>query len=275
MKFILLVLSIVVFIGCGSDDGSNQKDSTNQNQMNESEKITVNALVLYDTSTRNLYINPETKINQLIEVTNKIMNDSNLNVEINVTEVVEINFSSNMNYSKSLSSISINDEVNRIKKNTNSDIVIVYRRYLGDGLCGIGYLMNELSYDLNKYSKEDRELIYSYTVSIVGINCAADTTAHEIGHSFGLSHSYRQDDSHIMAYPYSRGHGVENEFTTVMAYSSAYNSRHQLYRYSDPESLECYGKPCGIHEGEEHQADAVKALKKTIPNLKYLTESLR
>lgn len=96
----------------------------------------------------------------------------------------------------------------------------------------------------------------------VTIGCGGYVTAHEVGHNSGLGHSEKQGSTG--AYTYARGHGVQDTFTTVMAYSGVYNGK-KIYKYSSP-LLECSnGLPCGIAEGEDKEADAVKALKQTLP----------
>ena len=91
--------------------------------------------------------------------------------------------------------------------------------------------------------------------------CGAGTTAHEIGHLMGLGHSYAQDEAGT--FRWSRGHGVGDQFVTIMAYASAYGFAPGIDKFSDPEG-DCEG--LALRRGtssEPDGADAVTTLNAT------------
>ncbi|HHC11029.1 MAG TPA: hypothetical protein ENK79_00160, partial [Campylobacterales bacterium] len=136
--------------------------------------------------------------------------------------------------------------ITHLRNSVGADEVIIYRPYREDGVCGIGYI-----------NQGNPDYAYAY----VAINCASYHTAHEIGHNLGLYHSEN-------SYPnsgYARGYGIENEFETIMAYKEEYNGK-KIYKFSSP-LLDCDGQPCGIDEGYEHEADAVKAINSNAPTV--------
>jgi hypothetical protein len=102
-------------------------------------------------------------------------------------------------------------------------------------------------------------------IHTTNFNEEESTLAHELGHVFGLAHGKRQAGDGIFAW--ARGYGVDNEFTTIMAYSGLYNVApytEATKRFSDPDSMACAGLACGVDkEDQENGADAVSALQMT------------
>ena len=69
--------------------------------------------------------------------------------------------------------------------------------------------------------------------SISAVDCGLSTFVHELGHNMGLGHSVRQG-SVGGVYNDGIGHGVDNNFSTIMAYPQAFGSATQLDYFSDP-----------------------------------------
>jgi len=227
------------------------------------ETINVDALVLYSTGVERKYNGDEqTRIDHLIATTNKIYQDSGLDIQLNPVKVMHYDLDDEKESLDVLKDVQSDEAVKDIMDEVGADEVIIYRPYVNDGVCGVAYQNNVLGDpDRAEYAKD-------YTYAHVSIDCSDYVTAHEVGHNMGLGHSAKQES--VGAYTYARGHGVENNFVTVMAYQSAYNGE-KIYKFSSPK-LECNGLPCGVPEGEENEADAVKALIKTVPILASFRE---
>jgi hypothetical protein len=230
----------------------------------EATPVSLDTLIIYSQGAETAYEGDvETRINYLVESTNKIYADSGLNVKLNPVKIQKYTMDDSTDSGTVLSAIREDEEIQRIRNEVGADNVVIYRPYAGDGMCGLAYQNNYLN-------DPEATWVEQYAYAHVSIDCGGYVTAHEVGHNTGLGHSAAQDSTG--AYTYARGHGVQNNFTTVMAYEASYNGP-KINKYSSP-ALDCNGLPCGIEEGEENEADAVKALLQTLPLVENFREHI-
>ena len=140
------------------------------------------------------------------------------------------------------------------------DTIVVYREQtLPDfsGLCGVAEGIAGWG---GKGFIHPRERDVYTEVYLNPNECGITTTAHEIGHLMGLGHSFNQEA--VGTFNWSRGHGIEGEFATIMTYAYQAYTAVEVHVLSNPEK-DCHGKPCGVshddHSSESH-ADAALSL---------------
>lgn len=219
------------------------------------DKTTIDVLALYSSAVG--ADDGETKISHVIAEANRVEDSSGTGIYYNLVGMLNspiVNDADTLN--ENLKAITYSDEIKALATEYNADIVVSYQTGEEDDLsCGIAWL--------NGYDGADMLVEQSY--SSVNIDCPSDTTVHEFGHNLGLAHSHRQTNEGedvTGKYSYSFGHAVQDNFSTIMVYSYVFNATPIAVR-SNPESDECHGEPCGIDEGEEGEADAVKTLIQT------------
>ncbi|BDX07367.1 FG-GAP-like repeat-containing protein [Planctobacterium marinum] len=216
-------------------------------------------------------ISVEEYIEQLLVINNEILTASGINIELQAAAQITVpleQYSADEildNLAKSRADDStygtieeeLLQEVWQARLDSGADIVSVLVHELPSGLCGKSWLNG------------DPQQVFSYRFgfNVVAANtrfesgntqlCSSDTLGHEIGHNLGLDHAAEQDGEGTV-FSWGRGYGVDDGFSTVMAYSQAFGDAVAVPFFSSPD-LTCLGtSPCG--EAGESGADAVRAL---------------
>ena len=102
---------------------------------------------------------------------------------------------------------------------------------------------------------------------VVAIDAGGRTLVHEIGHLMGLSHSAQQDEDDGTFF-WSRGHGVQGRFVTLMGYQSAFGDAEEVSVFSSPNATCLESSPCGVSRNDYLAgADAAKSLLIAAPQI--------
>ena len=144
----------------------------------------------------------------------------------------------------------------KLREEYQPDFTLVFRGD-NDDLCGIAE-------DIGGW--HGRGFIHpheraEYTeVFLDNLNCPVSVTAHEIGHLMGLGHSFVQGS--VGTFHWSRGHGIEGDFGTIMAYARSAYRADEVDVFSNPD-IDCQGTPCGVSHhmsNEDRTANAALSL---------------
>lgn len=223
---------------------------------------TADVVIVYTTPLLEVYGDRDgvlTRINEVVEATNEIYANSALDLQINVMDIIEVAYDDNneIDSETALDALTgFNNDASYFAharaqtERLGADFLIAFRPYVNDGICGIAWLGGGNDSDYNP----------SLMVSHTSLSCGDEVNAHELGHNMGLSHSRRQNgQGHV--YHYALGHGVDNVFTTVMAYPQAFGGASREYKFSSPELTCAESYDCGVdHTDTTNGADSVRAL---------------
>lgn len=230
---------------------------------------TIDVLVLYNSDLAAQYSgDANTRIQHLINVTNQIYLDSNIDLELNLVHSQLVSYSTTGDSEVALNKMTNGEapfqSISSMRETYGADMVVFMRPYdSSHNSCGIAWIGG---YNSNGNMTSWENYMMSH---VSATTCGDYVTAHELGHNMGLRHSRLQDGSGG-TFPYALGHGVVGDFTTIMAYQSSFNVDYvngKIYKFSSPD-LTCNGQPCGVNRGNASSgADAVYTLGITAPQI--------
>ncbi len=221
--------------------------------------VEIRLLAVLTNSTRALYGNPELRVEHLVNVANDVMAQSGLDLEFDLAVIKSVDYPDAYDTATALHHLTFADapELQSVpdwREAYRADLVVLLRPYVNDGYCGYAWLGG---YGSDGDFSHPLEADYGY--SVVALDCSDYTLVHELGHNLGLAHS-RREDPEGGSFHFGAGHGVDNDFVTVMATPGAFNAV-RLPLFSSP-ALICNDQPCGIDaEHLTEGADAVKAIR--------------
>lgn len=220
----------------------------------------IDIIALHSQESASLYpFGAETRINQLVAVANQVFIDSGADVRLRVVYHGAAGLAGADDMGATLESMLEREgafgSIETLRSEFGGDIVLYFRPLeFAASRCGLA--------PVGGYASEgdfsDPGERFNAT-AVVAIDCPLDiVVAHEVGHLLGLTHSLREEGEGG-TFEFSTGHGVTNQFATLMALPNAFGSAERASVFSSP-LLRCGDLPCGIAEGAPNAADAVATL---------------
>lgn len=212
----------------------------------------------------------QTRMDNLVAIANQAYIDSEVAIRLRLVRIEPVNYDDTSAIDTTLDALTDASNaafanVPALRDTYGADLVTLVRRYLGADDCGIAWTGGGKQTPMSGYAA------YGYSVvangSSGGYYCTDYTLAHELGHNMGSVHDRVTEGQAVGpsdgAYAYSFGYGVNNGFSTIMAYNSSFINATHIGKFSNPGLSTCNSMPCGISETQANSANNALSLNNT------------
>ena len=221
----------------------------------------LDVMVLYTPGVKDLYADLEARIIHVLEYGNSALEDSGVDAVFRLVHLEEVQFSELVQDDIVLDAMieqeGVFSDLYALRSSVGADLVILYRPLFDEAdSCGIGNL-TRLGFE-GDFKDAWKPFSTAY------IDCHSSVTSHEFGHNMGLAHD-KLEVSDRGTFFWSRGHGIDGEFVTIMSYADGFSWAPTLRKFSTPNML-CVGNSgasydCGTDRMDlESGADAALSL---------------
>lgn len=218
---------------------------------------TVDLLVVYSVGVTTLYDgDPTARFDHLVSLSNQALSDSNVSMSLRLVSAQELNIDKSKTIDQWLddaeAAIGVYSDLEQRRVAAGADLVVMFRQYDAGDTCGLAGIGGDGTEGLMSRTT-------FISASFIDFDACGDLTmVHELGHNIGLGHSFRQNDTGTFIW--ARGHGIDDSFTTLMAYGASFDDAPELPFFSNPNVTLCNGSPCGIAVGQPESAFSAKSI---------------
>ena len=212
----------------------------------------------------------QARIDNVVALANQAYVDSEVAIRLRMVRAELVNYNDTSDISATLDALTQGTDpafagVAALRNTYGADLVSLMRAYQGATECGIAWTGGSNGTPMSSYAA------YGYSVVANGFNggfyCTDYTLAHELGHNMGSVHDRvtqaQPTGPSTGAFSYSFGYGVNNGFSSIMAYASSFTQAPQIGRFSNPYQSNCKGLPCGVSEAAANSANNTLSLNNT------------
>lgn len=192
---------------------------------------TIDIGILYTDQSAAATSNINTKINQLIAFSNQVYSPNGVDITLRLVGSQNLGNHAITPSEDWLNAVTNSSYVDGLRNDWKADMVAVLGtgQSAGSGLISCGLAWVGQGTNGNLYSSMSNRMY-----SITAVDCGATTFVHELGHNQGLAHSLKQGDTSGGVYVDGMGHGVQNEFASIMASPHVFGSATQYDYFSNP-----------------------------------------
>lgn len=211
------------------------------------------------------------RLDHLVAYSNLVLANSGATAQIRIVHISEVNYTDASSDNVAFTALETGTdgfaEVRALKDEIGAATIVLFRAFNeGASTCGIARVGGFRQ--LGDFSLSEEASLKN---AVVSIDCHDSVFIHELGHNFGLLHSRRQDGEGG-TFHFALGHGVDDNFVTIMPYASEFGEAEEIDLFAAP-LLDCNDLPCGVDQNDTVEgADAVFTLNTVVHQVAAFSE---
>ena len=256
-----------------SDYNENLLKTDAEDPLSQPETIMLDVMALYTPVVSKEYNEePMAMILHELEWGNQAFRNSNVNMRFRLVKSKLVNYDG-LAINEALDAVQeqtgVFEGIDSLRKEAGADLLVLYiEKDPSSLICGLALLsaFGEDG-DLAFYKRNQIAAVVAKGAS----GCRTSNLTHEFGHNLGLGHDSREV-ANRGTFRWSRGHGVDNILSTIMAYEDGFSYfGPEFQNFSNPK-VSCGRAPCGVDKSDfSFGADAALSIRTTMYQIAQLS----